>query len=185
MGGNNTEVKKGSLLISMPFLGDPNFERSVVLMCDHSQEGAFGLVLNQKTNFRLSDFNMFDFYDDEVYLGGPVEANTVHYIHSIPDLEHAIEIKNNIYWSGNFEQLKQMADTGKLEADSIRFYLGYSGWGQGQIEEELERNSWIVNNDYSTDIFKHEPQSIWRRVLRDMGGEYAQFANYPIDPNLN
>ena len=182
---NIHNVKNGSLLVSMPFLGDPSFERCVILLCEHNEEGSFGLMINQKTEFRLGDFNMFTDFDSEVFEGGPVQANTIHYIHSLEELRESVKIKKDLRWGGDFNQLKSIIDAGEISDNEIRFYVGYSGWGDGQLQEELERDSWIVYNDYSLDIFKLKPEEIWRQVLLEMGGKYAQLANYPIDPSLN
>ncbi len=181
-------VQTGSLLISMPFLGDPNFERSVILICEHNEEGSFGLILNQKSSFQINDFELFDDpdFDQEVFLGGPVQHNTVHFIHNLDGLSESQEIRKNILWGGDFEALQEQVNLDYESVEGkIRFYLGYSGWGPEQLQGEIESKSWIVFNDYSTNLFKIKPEELWKTVLKEMGGDYAQFANFPIDPSLN
>lgn len=180
-------VKSGSLLISTPFLGDPIFDRTVILICEHNKDGSFGLVLNQETNFKIQDFNLFENanFDDLVYMGGPVQNNTIHFVHKYADLKHGLEIAKNVFWGGDFEELKKRISKSEIELANIRFFLGYSGWDAGQIDAELKRNTWVVNNSYSSNLFKINPTNLWKTVLKSMGGKYAEMANYPIDPSLN
>ena len=173
-------------MIAKPYLGDPNFERSVVLICEHSEEGTFGLVLNQKTNTVLSDF-----FDDlradlPVGVGGPVEPHTLHFLHTRGELiEGSVELVDGLFWSGNFEQIKTLLNTGVLKEDDIRFFLGYSGWGAGQLKEELEEDVWIVADTRPDIVFQSDISQVWRSVLRDLGGNYIIMANSPVDPRLN
>ncbi len=181
------KIESGSLLVSMPFLGDPNFERSVILICEHNDDGSFGLILNQKSSFNLSDFELFedDLYDDKVFQGGPVQNNTIHFIHGYDTLENSVQVRDHIYWGGDFENLKARVENNEVETTNIRFYLGYSGWSEGQLQEEIDRKSWAVFNGYSKNLFRIEHEQLWKEILIEMGGEYARFANFPIDPGLN
>src|SRR5215204_6333021 len=103
---NQLKPEKGRLLISEPFLPDPNFERTVVLLCEHNAEGSFGFVLNKpsaiKVNEVMEDFSNFD---TVVFVGGPVQQDTLHFIHRNVNIENAIDIAENIYWGGDFESL--------------------------------------------------------------------------------
>lgn len=177
---------KGKLLIAKPYLGDPNFERSVVLICEHSAEGAFGLVLNQTTDNLLSDFFDDVFANNPVFMGGPVENHTLHFLHKRGDIiEDSIELEGGFYWSGNFEQIKTLLNTGVLKESEIRFFLGYSGWGAGQIEEEINEDVWVLADATAQIVFQEDTSHIWRSVLRNMGGNYIIMANSPSDPRLN
>lgn len=182
-----TKVKSGSILISEPFLGDPNFERTVVLVCKHDAEGSFGLVLNRKTNLKLSDVPELEQlnFDMELHVGGPMEHNTLHYIHQIPALAESIVLGPSVFWGGDFEQLKYLLNNRKIEADDIRFFLGYSGWSADQLEDEIKNNVWIVNNSATDKLFNLNTDSLWRDILKQMGGKYKILSNYPIDPSLN
>ncbi len=176
----------GKLLIAKPYLGDPNFERSVVLICEHSEEGAFGLVLNQNTSNVLSDFFDDVHADIPVGVGGPVENHTLHFLHTRGDtLEGSIQLMEGLYWSGNFEQVKTLVNTGVLKEGDIRFFLGYSGWGEGQLEEELKEEVWVLTDARPDVVFQPDTSQIWRSVLRNLGGNYIIMANSPVDPRLN
>lgn len=177
---------KGKLLIAEPFLGDENFERSVVLLCEHSSFGSFGLVLNQLTNLKLADV-MDDIYSDfDLYTGGPVEQNTLHFIHRLGNrIQDTIPIGNGIYWSGDFENIRTLINQGEIATNDIRLFLGYSGWSAGQLSNEIARDSWIVSETNANFIFDTPSSQFWREVLKRMGGEFKVLANYPTDPRLN
>ena len=184
---NKIAPEKGRLLISEPFLPDPNFERTVVLLCEHNQEGSFGFVLNKpsilKVNEIMEDSNVFD---NVVYVGGPVQQDTLHFIHRNSTLSNAVEIADHVYWGGEFESLLTLVDTKQIVGSDVRFFLGYSGWGPGQLDSELEQDSWIVC-DYVTDqlLFDTDPDLMWRKALENMGGRFSVYGNYPTDPRLN
>jgi putative transcriptional regulator len=180
--------QSGSILISEPYLGDPNFERSVILLCSHEEEeGSFGLVLNRASNLHLSD--VLDVFDDSfdmvLGIGGPVQYNTLHYIHRLPDLPQAVKLSDNLYWGGDFETLRTMIETGLVDKDDIKFFLGYSGWTPGQLQEEIDKNVWIVNNNAANKLFTLDTETLWRSILRQMGGKFKVLSNYPDDPRLN
>ncbi|MDE3145772.1 MAG: YqgE/AlgH family protein [Bacteroidota bacterium] len=177
----------GTLLISDPFLKDPNFLRTVVILCDHQYEGSFGFVLNklydQKIGELVPDLEGIDF---PVYYGGPVQTNTLHFLHQHPELiDGGILVTDNVYWGGDFETVIELLKENRLKQNDIRFYIGYSGWGEGQLEEELKAKSWITSQGTSKLIFHRNADMIWKDALRNLGGEYAQMINYPIDPQLN
>ena len=180
-------LQSGSILISEPYLGDPNFEFTVVLICRHDEEGSFGLVLNRRSNLKLSD--VLDYFDHgfemELGIGGPLQHNTLHYIHTRADIPEAIQLAENLYWGGDYETMKGLLEQGGISPDEIRFYLGYSGWTPGQLEEETGKNVWIVNNTAAKKLFTLDTDKLWRQILKDMGGKYKVLSNYPVDPGLN
>lgn len=179
-------LSKGKIIIAEPFLGDKNFERSVVLLCEYGDQGAFGLVLNQLTNLKLDDVMENIYGEFPLYLGGPVEQNTLHFIHRLGnEIEGSIDIGNGIFWSGDFEQVKTLVNIGKIAEDDIRLFIGYSGWSGGQLEGELKQNSWIVSDTDASLIFETPSKNFWREVLKRMGGQYKVLSNYPTDPRLN
>ena len=184
---NRVKPKKGSILVSEPYLADPNFERTIILLCEHNAEGSFGFVLNKPSQAKITDLieGMKNF-DATVYVGGPVQQDTLHYIHRLDTLEDAVEIGNGIYWGGNFEQLNLMLLSQKLTDADLKFYLGYSGWSEGQLEEELKANSWIVSDNVDEKlIFETNPEIMWQKALKAMGGRFSVYSNYPVDPRLN
>lgn len=185
---NIKQPQKGDLLISEPFLPDPNFERTVVLLCDHNEDGSFGFVLNKPGILRISDvIEDLEPFDTEIFVGGPVEQDTVHFLHRIPaTIKGGQEIVPGIFWGGDFEGFSSLARTGVLHAHDFRFYIGYSGWGSGQLVGELEKNSWLIYRPVKPEqVFEIDPEVLWRRVLEEMGGKFKMFANYPTDPRLN
>lgn len=180
-------VKSGDLLIAEPFLGDPNFERSVVLICEHNSLGSFGLVWNQTMQLNLDDVLSENIYPDvALFVGGPVEKNTLHYIHRRPDLiSKSRPVAEGLFWGGDFEEIQRLLNLGTLPVTDIRFFVGYSGWSAGQLDDELKRDSWIVTPARAEALFNTPTDQFWRAVLRQMGGEYRVLSHYPTDPRLN
>ncbi len=178
----------GRLLISEPFLEDPNFKRSVILLTEFSEEGSLGFILNQPSALLLKDL-VPDFEQGEfpVFIGGPVEVDTIHFIHCCYDkLNSGEEIVKGIYWGGNFETLKILVNTNVISPNEIKFFLGYSGWGNEQLKNEIASNSWIVSDKFSQEIvFSHNEEELWREVIINLGPRYAHISNFPSDPSLN
>ena len=184
---NELKPSQGRLLIAEPFLGDPNFERSVVLVCEHNESGTFGFVLNQTTHLLLKDV-----IEDEIYaqiplhIGGPVEQNTLHFVHRMGAvIEDSVQIGEGLYWGGDFEQLRSLLNMGTVTEQDVRFFIGYSGWGSGQLDGELTQNAWIVTETDADFIFDTPANQFWRGILRRMDGKYKALSNYPTDPRLN
>ncbi|RSK39538.1 YqgE/AlgH family protein [Hymenobacter perfusus] len=185
-------LRPGSLLISQPFLGDPNFERTVVLLCSHSEEeGSFGLVLNRPATLRLGD--VLELPGGETLpathiplgIGGPVQPDTLHYLHQQPDLPQASHLGDQVYWGGSFSQLLEQLISGQAAPDDVRLYVGYSGWTAGQLAEEVRENVWIVHPNAAAKVFTLTTDAFWQSILREKGGRYRMLSNYPTDPRLN
>lgn len=178
----------GKLLISEPFLNDPNFKRSVILMAEHNDEGTLGFILNQPSLLLLKDL-VPDLWqaDFPVFIGGPVEIDTIHFIHRCYDkLSSGEEIANGIYWGGNFETLKILVNNNSISQDEVKFFLGYSGWAIDQLEEEIKENTWIVSDQFHQDVvFSQNEEQLWRDVIINLGPKYAHVSNFPSDPSLN
>jgi putative transcriptional regulator len=182
----NETPKAGKVLIAEPFLGDPNFERSVVLICEHNEEGSFGLVLNNVSKNTIADVVDDIYVEFPLFIGGPVEQNTLHFVHRLGHLiEDSIDLGNGIFWSGDFESVKSLLSIGTIKSEDIRFFIGYSGWGAGQLRNELAQNTWFVSDINSDVLFEEYTNQFWRTVLKRMGGDYKVLANYPVDPRLN
>ena len=184
---NNLSPAKGMLLISEPFLEDPNFDRTVIIFCEHNEQGSFGFVVNKSANITLKEVvEISDSNDQPLYVGGPVEHNTLHFIHRFPSLENAVEIVNGLYWGGDFDQLLTLLDTGQATEEDVKFFVGYSGWEQEQLEEEINVNSWIVSVIKNPDLlFMQEEDKLWKKVLDELGGKFSIYSKYPSDPRLN
>ncbi|AMM52225.1 hypothetical protein TH61_14945 [Rufibacter sp. DG15C] len=181
------EIQNGSILISEPFLGDPNFERSVVLVCQHDKEGTVGLVLNKLSTINLSEVIEIneEIFDISLAIGGPMQPNTLHYIHKLKDLPEAKQISPELFWGGNFEELTRRINLGLISQEQIRFFVGYSGWSPHQLQEEIDKNVWFITNKAVNKLLNLNIDSLWRDILKQMGGKYKMYANYPADPNLN
>jgi len=180
--------KKGCFLVSEPFLPDPNFERTVILLCEHNEEGSVGFVLNKPSILRFDEaIEDVQGFNTPLYIGGPVQQDTLHFIHrSEYLLEGSIRIAENIYWGGNYEQLITMINSGEINKDNFKFFLGYSGWAPGQLEDELKQKSWIIYDKATEEsVFDINPKLLWKEILKNMGGKFKVFANYPVDPRMN
>jgi len=176
----------GRFLISEPFMEDQNFQRTVVLLVEHSQEGSLGFVLNRQLQTRLGEVvPTLASLHAPVFLGGPVEQSTLHYLHRLADLPGARPVCEGVYWSGNFEVLQAMAEQGAINPAEILFFIGYSGWSAGQLDGELVRKSWIVTPEQPELIFNADRDDLWRQALQSLGGKYKIISNYPVDPKLN
>lgn len=177
----------GILLIADPFLKDPNFKRSVIFLCEHQSEGSFGFLLNRTYEYGLKDLvNNADDLEIPVYFGGPVQTDTIHFLHQYPDLiKGGYQVIEGIYWGGNFEKALELIRSGKIKTSKIRFYIGYSGWAGGQLEGELKEKSWLPAKANHKLIFHKKTEEIWKEAIRHLGGNYLMMINFPIDPQLN
>ena len=178
----------GIFLVADPFLKDPNFMRSVVLICKHNNdEGTFGFTLTRQLEQTLDEFIPgLEEFPFKVYLGGPVQVDTIHYLHQYPDLlPGSYEILDGIYWGGDFDMLRQFIKSGEIKEDKIKFFLGYSGWEAGQLQTELQENSWLTVMGNRKVVFDTPLDEIWKSSIRLLGGKYEMMINFPIDPQLN
>ncbi|MEO8116860.1 MAG: YqgE/AlgH family protein [Bacteroidota bacterium] len=182
------ELAKGQLLIADPFLNDPNFLRSVVLLCEHSETlGSLGFVLNQSCEYKLGELmRSMAGNDFPVFIGGPVQKDHLFFIHTKPGIiPGGLEIIPGIFWGGDMEEAFEKIKMGLLNESNIKFFLGYSGWEMGQLEHEMELKSWLTTSADAQLLFTTDPENIWRNALQKKGGQYAQLIHYPIDPMLN
>jgi putative transcriptional regulator len=168
-------LSQGMLLIAEPFLKDPNFKRTVVLLCEHQDAGSFGFVLNRELEQTLEELLPdLEGMDNPVYYGGPVQKDTLHFLHQYPELI-----------PGGFDLAIQFLREKKIDPDKIRFFIGYSGWTGGQLELELKENSWLLTPALQELVFHRKMDEIWKDSLRNMGGDYEMMINFPVDPSLN
>ncbi|MDP4130548.1 MAG: YqgE/AlgH family protein [Bacteroidota bacterium] len=177
----------GILLIADPFLKDPNFKRSVIFLCEHQSEGSFGFLLNKTYEYTLKDLvqNAEDL-EIPVFFGGPVQTDTIHFLHQYPDLiQGGYEVIDGIYWGGDFEKAIELIRSGEVTPGRIRFYIGYSGWASGQLDDELKEKSWLSVKANQQLIFHKKTEEIWKEAIRQLGGNYLMMINFPTDPQLN
>lgn len=177
----------GILLIADPFLKDPNFIRTVIILCEHQQEGSFGFVLNKQYEQTLDELmDGFEEHKIPIYYGGPVQMDTIHFLHQYPEkVTGGMEIMKGVYWGGDFEMLGEMVKSNEIDYNKVRFFIGYSGWGDGQLNSELNEKSWLTATATRKLIFHNQPDEIWKDSLRHLGGDYEMMINFPIDPQLN
>ena len=176
---------QGILLIANPFLKDPNFIRSVIFLCEHQDEGTFGFVLNKKFSKTLDELVPdMEEYKIPVYYGGPVQLDTIHFLHQYADLGGE-EVLPGVYWGGNFETLLPMIKADEIDFNKLRFFIGYSGWSTGQLDNEMSEKSWLTVEATRKLVFHLKADEIWKDSLRHLGGEYEMMINFPIDPQLN
>ena len=179
---------KGRLLVATPVLGDPNFEHTVVLILEHAEDGAVGVILNRPSETEVGEplqgWHRVATEPNVLFRGGPVSP------------EAAICLGRS--WPGEkadgYEPLFDALGTVDLSLDpdevapvlqGIRVFVGYAGWGEGQLEQEIEEGAWFVVDAHPDDALSAEPESLWQSVLRRQGGKMAMFANFPTNPAMN
>ena len=182
---NNVRPQKGKVLISQPLMMDGCFRRSVVLLTEYSENGAIGFILNKWLPIAVDDV-MDDFPAEESLLsiGGPVAANTLHYLHTFKHVPDAIEVVNGIYWGGKIEVVRQYLSISVMKPEDIRFFLGYSGWTGGQLEEELKKDSWLVSDIRPSQIICPS-NNLWQDSVKNMGDKYQLWTTFPEYPAFN
>lgn len=181
------DLKKGQLLIADPFLGDPNFQRSVVFLCEHNKEGSMGFILNKTSGRTIGE--LFSGMEDQsfpVYVGGPVQQDRLFFIHTEPDMiPGSIQIVEKIYWGGDATITFSHIKNGLLNEQQLKLFIGYSGWGAGQLAYEMDVKSWLTTEANRDLLFHTESKKIWDQAILSKGEEYAPLIHYPIDPLLN
>lgn len=185
---NKLEIpKKGDLLISEPYLPDPNFERTVILLCEHDENGSFGFVLNRKANITFGEvIDEGGEFDAPLFIGGPVQKDTLHFLHKDASLDKSLNLGNGIYWGGDFDVLLSKINTKSIKKKDYRFFMGYSGWGPNQLLDELKAKSWIIYHEATDEmIFEWDNQDLWKACLKAKGGKFKLMSNYPRDPRMN
>ena len=174
------ESLRGQLLVAAPVLSDPNFRRTVVLIAEHGDEGAMGIVLNRPTETSVVDavqeLSAIAGDEEPIYVGGPVSTGSVLAVAELDDPDDASEL---LFGAIGFVQEPDVAVV------RGRVFLGYAGWGAGQLESELEEESWLVLPAEPDDLFCDDPDGLWSSVLRRQGGPYALLSLMPPDPSLN
>lgn len=180
------ESAQGQLLIAGPSLVDPNFWRTVVLIVEHSEEGAFGLVLNRPSETSVSEavpeLDELIEPSDPLFIGGPVQPSSVVILGHFEDPHDAAVLA--------FDDVGVLGASSSLEQLSVglraaRGFVGHSGWGPGQLDAELAKGDWIIEPARLQDAFPADPRELWASVLTRKGGSYALVARMPLDPSLN
>ena len=182
-------LKKGIFLIADPKLRDPNFSQTVVLLCEHNDQGSLGVVVNRPTTLRLSEAlpTLKDTHSmaDVLYSGGPVQPDHIVALYradkKVPESKH---VADGMYLGGSISVLKDML-TSPSPTHSIRAYIGYAGWGSNQLESELGESVWKLVPADQKFVFDTEPVKVWSTLLSSLGDEYSIYARMPADPSMN
>ena len=178
--------QKGRIILSEPFLPGNYFSRSTVLLVDYSPGGAVGFILNKPFAARINELqSIFPDLIPEVFVGGPVSNDSLFYIHTLGDMvQGSIRVKDELYWGGDFYELKSVINLGKAKPDQVKFFVGYSGWSPGQLDGEIADNSWLVTEADIKQIMKSN-QNFWLESVKNAGGHYKTWRNFPEDPISN
>lgn len=181
------EPAAGVLLIADPFLKDPNFLRTVVFLCENNDDGSFGFVLNRKYENTIDELiPELEGYPLPVYYGGPVQIDTIHFLHQYPEkIQGGEEVMKGIFWGGDFAAAVDLIKNNTTDSSKIRFFVGYSGWSEGQLATELEEKTWLTVKANRKLVFQTTVAEIWKDAIKQLGGDYEMMVNFPIDPQLN
>jgi putative transcriptional regulator len=180
------ESLSGQLLLASPALLDPNFQRTVVLVGAHSEDGAMGVVLNRPSQVTVGEAvpQLEPAVDEEepVYLGGPVQPSSIVLLGEFLDPEPAgLLVLGRIGFPAPETGIEELTEATARR----RVYAGYAGWGEGQLDAELEQGDWIAHPALPDDVFTETPEVLWSSVLERKGGSYALIARMPLDPSVN
>lgn len=186
----NGSYEKGSFLIANPVLPDPNFSRTVVLLCNHNDEGSFGLVINRNSGLKSSEVfsssELLSGYEFDVFIGGPVSPSQVFYLIQSPrPLLELEEVCPGVYMGLSWDALEDILPNLENPSDSLRFYMGYSGWGSGQLAGEMDQRSWLTCDAQGQFVFTSAEQTIWPGVVQSLGKDYEYLLHAPVDPRNN
>ena len=180
-------AKKGRLLISEPSLDDPSFFKSIILITHHSTEESIGIILNQKTEINLHDiFSNLPKQEFPIYIGGPVERNSIQFIHTLGNIiDGSKVIHEGLYWGGDFDKIISLIRQKKITKKQIRFFAGYAGWSEGQLNHEIRENGWLVNQSNISLCMQYSNEKLWSDIMKTKKEKYAIWANMPKNPSLN
>ncbi|MDQ0782974.1 YqgE/AlgH family protein [Chryseobacterium sp. W4I1] len=177
---------KGKILISTPDISGDIFSRSVVLIIEHNESGAFGLILNKKNGQMSSKFKNFFDFKIEVYDGGPVENDKVFFIVKEKKVTEVFsEINKDFYLTEDIESIISAVLNKELDINDVKIFSGYSGWSAEQLDDEVHRKLWTVVDVYNLDYTLPNDQTLWKSIMQNLGGEYLLWANSPEDISLN
>ena len=179
-------IDQGMVLLAEPYMDDPNFKRSAILLCEHHAKGSMGFIMNKPLHMNVTQLvAAFPEFESQVYYGGPVATDTIHYIHNIPILEDSYKLQSGLYWGGDFEKLKVLVSNDMILPENIRFFVGYSGWDEGQLIGELNQNHWVTASMHPNYLFKSAPEILWRQIMANKGENFAVMSQIPDPICLN
>jgi putative transcriptional regulator len=178
---------QGKILIAHPLLNDGFFNRSVICLTNYNEEGAVGFNLNFKTQFLLRDVRPeVKNGNFPIFEGGPVARNQLFFMHTLGhDVSDSYQVNDQIFIGGDFNELLHLIEHGGIRSYQVRFFAGYSGWGEQQLDDEIRKNHWLINEPVDSEIFKINPDELWGLQLSQIKGSYSLFANFGSDPSMN
>ncbi len=181
---------QGTVLAATPDMLDPNFMHTVVMMCQHSGEGAYGLVINRRSDYTtktlLAEHPLLSKYEHPIYIGGPVQLNSMQILHRVPErITGGAELVSGLWIGGELDEVARFIAEEERAEDRVRLLVGYSGWGAGQLDVELAGGSWLPAPGVPEHVFRNDPHNLWRDVLRDIRGELEGLHREPPDPQWN
>ena len=178
---------KGQLLLDSGQLRGSFFQRTVVLICEHNEEGAFGLVLNRNTGSKVGEMVVADLPDElrefPLFLGGPVQPTALSFLHSDAFISEA-NVLPNLNLGHSLDSLVEIGESFST-ARKVKMFAGYAGWSPGQLEDEMKRDAWLTHPASLELVFDTDPQRLWQVVLRQKGGRYKLLSQMPDDLSLN
>ena len=185
--GLGLPLAKGKFLISEPFLPGPFFDRSIVYIVEHGKEGTIGYIINKPTTLYPDEIikGLYNF-SGELFIGGPKGATTINFVHNLGSLvPQSRAISSKISWSGDFNVIMELINLGMANAESVKFFLGYSVWEKGQLEDEIRERSWIVADLPEEALWNNTPLLSWNESMKGLGGIYKTWAKFPRNPSWN
>ncbi len=186
---NKTLPVIGSILIASPLLSDYQFARTVILLVTHNEEGSMGLVMNREFHYHVTLNQLVPEFDPvpgiPVFKGGPIGRDTIFFLHTINTLDGALKIGKELYLNGDFEKLKEYILDGNPVEGHIRFFAGYAGWGNGQLQKEIQDDCWMVGKSRCNQLLDYHNPCLWNESMNALGQRYRIWAKYPIYPSFN
>lgn len=184
---NIKKIQKGDFLISEPLLPDENFSRTVILVVDDTEGAHIGFVINKiyEANTLRELIDEYDGVDMPINDGGPVQKEIIQVVHQNANVRDSILIKDGVFWGGDFDQIRDLILTGLVSDNEFNFFIGYSGWGEGQLQEELSEKSWLVLRHNIGEILAMKKEDIWTKCIQLLGERFEHIAKFPVNPRLN
>lgn len=183
-------VTRGCFLVASPLLQDPNFVRTVVLICEHGEGGTWGLIVNRRTGLSfgelLDDLPFPASAETRVFWGGPVEPSRMQVLHQLrQEIPEEVEVCPGVNLGLEAETFREVVAHSLIPGEHLHAYVGHAGWAAGQLEAELAVGSWIVCTGDASAVFETEADDMWEHVLESLGPSYARLATVPVDPRVN
>ena len=184
-----TPLGKGIFLVATPSLRDHNFRQTVILLCEHGEEGALGVVVNRPTKINITEvlpqIPILEGQKHMVFSGGPVQRNHLLILYRTPEEpENTHHVFNGVYLGGNMPALEEIVKN-PFSPDNFRAFMGYSGWAPGQLENEMKSGSWLTLPADSSFMFDWDHTRVWTDILQSLGTQYQIYRDMPIDPQMN